>query len=1036
MPPKTAGAHLGHFARDELGAGRAPGADVESRARARGRLDNDGSAKGYFAGLPGTHEAGQMKKDFQLARYGEYTIHHQPLKSLSSAGDSISHFGETPRDQPAEGGWLDSPQFASLGGSLSDRLEGGPGWGLPPLDVSMTPRSLAHLGTPLYSPLSIGTPSMQPLDTRSPLAPPNQLSVHIPLSGSLNSARGLLHTPRSLSSRGTPRSVASPASGRRRQTSPYHDAPDSGIVLKDVESEATDQKQRKTYIGRKPASKWKKLEVPDFYLKTLEGCSTGHIPSAFFEKKPAISTAGNTQVLAFHRNPLPLDPDHKSASKEYFAPKGFGKLHCEICSRYFINEELLAQHCQGTVHQYKEAKARGIKRPPPPIPKEYNVLDCGEFDEAYHALRSESSDSEHLSEDDSSENKVAARREQLRAGHNYGKEDEKFLLAQRKNKLKFFEFVRDHLEREVSEKVMTKDVEAQLKEEMEEAMDNRRMVKVEKLSKLLQNQRLNRAEQSKAGDPEEEPEDQEQLAKERARAAQMQDIRVLYLSKCKELNILPKASIVTRQRKDGFDLKHYGAGNATVQALAPSLRTMKNLQYMSLRDNRMEESGSAEMIDALRDNVDVLVLDLSTNHIGRLGMMALSRTIPTLLSLKKLDISKNKLMDSEIITLMNYIQEAISLEELNLSHNNIASNGSVAIGDAINHCEKLVNLDLSWNAIRGKGVATIGEALATNSTLQNLNLEWNGLGGSKHFDSWANAFELNSTLLSLNLSHNGLDERNCLIICENLKFNTILDRLLLNDNPLGPVGAKLVFKLMDSFGAERQLRFEKCNFDTKSKQCDFNPSECTGTEFSLDLSAPYDRSIALSLVRIAGKNIVDQWRNPKHDRGQIDASKYMNRGDLLPREGTLEFTYVQFVRKATKENVMNANTFNKLSAMVSAADRSEVDRITQVQKVAEEIDLTCEQLAKMMQEANLSSRSKITLILNLFSRIVDREEFYVVEEELTKEELAKLRNELGPMWSYSDDNPTGHYKLRLEVHVADMSEHHICVHIFARFKRC
>jgi hypothetical protein len=141
----------------------------------------------------------------------------------------------------------------------------------------------------------------------------------------------------------------------------------------------------------------------------------------------------------------------------------------------------------------------------------------------------------------------------------------------------------------------------------------------------------------------------------------------------------------------------------------------------------------------------------------------------------------------------------------------------------------------------------------------------------------------------------------------------------------------------------------------------------------------------------------------------------MNHGELLPREGTLEFTYVQFQRKALKENVMNASTFNKLSAMVSAPERSEMDRIAQVQKLAEEIDLTCEQLGRILDEANLSSRSKITLILNLFSRIVDREEFYEVEDRLSKVELAKLRNELGPMWSYSDDNPTGHYKLNLEV---------------------
>jgi len=407
-------------------------------------------------------------------------------------------------------------------------------------------------------------------------------------------------------------------------------------------------------------------------------------------------------------------------------------------------------------------------------------------------------------------------------------------------------------------------------------------------------------------------------------------------------------------------------------------------------------------------------IDLSTNRIGKLGIEALSRTIHTLLSLRSLDLTHNKLTDAEIVVLMSSIPDAINLANLNLSNNSIASVGGEAIGHALNQCLNLCSLDLSWNAIRGKGAAAIGVALASNSVLTNLNLAWNGLGGSKYFDLWADALELNTRLLSMDLSHNGLDERNCLIICENLKLNTVITKLVINDNPLGPIGAKLVFKLMDMFGEDRQLLFEKCNFDAKSKQCDFNPSECTGTSFELEMSEPYDRSVALALVRIAGKNIVDQWRTPKLDRSAIDVAKYLGRGDLLPRQGTLEFTYVQFVRKATKDNVMNVNTFNKLTAMIAAPDRSEVDRLAQVQTLAEEIDLTCLQLAKIIDEAKPSSRGKITLILNLFSRIVDREEFHEIEARLTTEEIARLRLDLGPMWSYSDDNPTGHYKLNLE----------------------
>ena len=491
-------------------------------------------------------------------------------------------------------------------------------------------------------------------------------------------------------------------------------------------------------------------------------------------------------------------------------------------------------------------------------------------------------------------------------------------------------------------------------------------------------------------------------------------MRVSYLTKCKQLNLVPKASIVTRRRNDEFDLKHFGAGDATVQALAPSVHNMKTLQKMDLRDNRMAELGASEMMDAVRNNVALHTIDLSTNRIGKLGIEALSRTIHTLLSLRSLDLTHNKLTDAEIVVLMSSIPDAINLANLNLSNNSIASVGGEAIGHALNQCLNLCSLDLSWNAIRGKGAAAIGVALASNSVLTNLNLAWNGLGGSKYFDLWADALELNTRLLSMDLSHNGLDERNCLIICENLKLNTVITKLVINDNPLGPIGAKLVFKLMDMFGEDRQLLFEKCNFDAKSKQCDFNPSECTGTSFELEMSEPYDRSVALALVRIAGKNIVDQWRTPKLDRSSIDVAKYLGRGDLLPRHGTLEFTYVQFVRKATKDNVMNVNTFNKLTAMIAAPDRSEVDRLAQVQTLAEEIDLTCLQLAKIIDEAKPSSRGKITLILNLFSRIVDREEFHEIEARLTTEEIARLRLDLGPMWSYSDDNPTGHYKLNLE----------------------
>jgi len=49
----------------------------------------------------------------------------------------------------------------------------------------------------------------------------------------------------------------------------------------------------------------------------------------------------------------------------------------------------------------------------------------------------------------------------------------------------------------------------------------------------------------------------------------------------------------------------------------------------------------------------------------------------------------------------------------------------------------------------------------------------------------------------------------------------------------------------------------------------------------------------------------------------------------------------------------------------------------------------------------------------MFSRLVDRNNFSSVSDSLSQEELAALKRELGALWSYTDSNPTGHYRLDL-----------------------
>ena len=175
----------------------------------------------------------------------------------------------------------------------------------------------------------------------------------------------------------------------------------------------------------------------------------------------------------------------------------------------------------------------------------------------------------------------------------------------------FFDFVRTHEDNNVSHLLLHKDPLMQIKDDIDEALDKGHQLRAAELLRLYENQKALQRESAQTSEPTDEDEAEEH-SKEKLREMEVKDMRVSYLERCKKLNILPKASLVTRQRNAGFDLSYYGAGNSNVQALAPSLRAMKKLETLSLRDNRIEESGAAEIINAIRDKVDLYLLALST----------------------------------------------------------------------------------------------------------------------------------------------------------------------------------------------------------------------------------------------------------------------------------------------------------------------------------------------------------------------------------------------------------------------------------------
>ena len=281
--------------------------------------------------------------------------------------------------------------------------------------------------------------------------------------------------------------------------------------------------------------------------------------------------------------------------------------------------------------------------------------------------------------------------------------------------------------------------------------------------------------------------------------------------------------------------------------MASSLRIIEGVQVLCFRDNCIGEQGCADLLEALRHKEGgVHTIDLSHNQVGARGATALEHVMDSLTSL---DLSGNRLGDGPVQALMGAIgRRGGGLRRLQLRDNSISSAAGSAIAGCLRVTTSLEQLVLSWNAIRGRGASAIGDAVAINDSLTALNLDWNGFGGGGGgFDSWADVFEHNSRLTDLSFRHNNLDERDAVIISENIRQNETIVRLDLSENPLGPIGGKLVFKLMDSFGASRALIMENCNFDAHSRHCSFDLSNPQGRSEALSQQVWADRLIIIAV---------------------------------------------------------------------------------------------------------------------------------------------------------------------------------------------
>lgn len=332
---------------------------------------------------------------------------------------------------------------------------------------------------------------------------------------------------------------------------------------------------------------------------------------------------------------------------------------------------------------------------------------------------------------------------------------------------------------------------------------------------------------------------------------------------CLEKDLPPCIRLIVRNYfSPEINVSHMSIGDELASVFAECLHDLPMVTGLNMRNNRLGDKGLRAIIDVVITKRDLYHIDLSENKVdgAAAGALALYLGSATC-ALQSMKLSRADVDDSELAPFAKALHTNKSLETLDLSRNLVGSTenlnvvrpsivtGGEALATMLSINYTLTFLDLSWNYLRLGGAVELGKALAFNSGLRELNLSYNAFGN-------AGAQAIGESLLSniclekLNLSNNNIPAHGAQAIASAMKLNNKIVYVNFDGNPLGQTGGRALLHAVAAC-TERQMSvsMEGCNFDLTDADA-FDPSESTGT-YELNMEVPYERAIALELLRVA-----------------------------------------------------------------------------------------------------------------------------------------------------------------------------------------
>jgi len=157
-----------------------------------------------------------------------------------------------------------------------------------------------------------------------------------------------------------------------------------------------------------------------------------------------------------------------------------------------------------------------------------------------------------------------------------------------------------------------------------------------------------------------------------------------------------------------------------------SMLTNKTLLKINLSKTDMSDRVVEKMCEYIcQEDITLVDLDISKNHVSDAGLSILSRALKTNKSIRFLNMSNNKIREDGLNVLVEFLCENTLLEELSLGGNSINNDGIRGLSNFLPFNKTLRHLDIGRNTFTDAGFEQFGMAMAQNEGLAFLDIAKN-----------------------------------------------------------------------------------------------------------------------------------------------------------------------------------------------------------------------------------------------------------------------------------------------------------------------